>query len=68
MTLHGITKQVTMSFEYRGTVENQMNKKQTVGFQVTGVIKRSDFSLGNGFPPPMISDEVRIKADGEFVQ
>ena len=68
LTLHGITKPVTMSLEYRGTVENQMNKKQTAGFQVTGVIKRSDFSLGNGFPPPMISDEVRIKADGEFVQ
>lgn len=68
LTLHGVTKPVTMDLEYRGTVENQMNKKQTAGFQVTGVIKRSDFNLGNGFPPPMISDEVRIKADGEFVQ
>ena len=68
LTLHGVTKQVAMDLEYRGTVENPMSKKQTAGFQVTGVIKRSDFNLGNGFPPPMISDEVRIKADGEFVQ
>lgn len=68
LTLHGVTKQVTMSLEYRGTVENPMDKKQTTGFQVTGVIKRSDFNLGNGFPPPMISDEVHIKADGEFIQ
>jgi polyisoprenoid-binding protein YceI len=68
LTLHGITKQVTVDMEYQGSVENAMNKKQTVGFQVTGIIKRSDFNLGNGFPPPMISDEVRIKADGEFVQ
>jgi len=68
LTLHGITKQVTMSLEYRGTIENPMSKKPTAGFQVTGVIKRSDFGVGNGFPPPMISDEVRIKADGEFVQ
>lgn len=45
-----------------------MNNKQTVGFQVTGIIKRSDFNLSNGFPPPMISDDVYIKADGEFVQ
>jgi len=57
-----------MNLEYRGTIENPMSKKPTAGFQVTGVIKRSDFNLGNGFPPPMISDEVRIKADGEFVQ
>jgi len=68
LTLHGVTKQVTMDLEHRGTVENPMSKKPTAGFQVTGVIKRSDFNLGNGFPPPMISDEVRIKADGEFVQ
>jgi len=68
LTLHGVTKPVTMNLEYRGSVENQTNKKQTAGFQVTGVIKRSDFNLGNGFPPPMISDQVRIKADGEFVQ
>jgi polyisoprenoid-binding protein YceI len=68
LTLHGIAKPVTMDLEYRGTVENPMSKKQTAGFQVTGVIKRSDFNLGNGFPPPMISNEVRIKADGEFVQ
>ena len=68
LTLHGFTKQITMDLEYRGTVENPMSKKPTVGFQVTGVVKRSDFNLGSGFPPPMISDEVRIKADGEFVQ
>ena len=68
LTLHGITRQVTMDLEYRGTVENPMSKKQTAGFQLTGIIKRSDFNLGNGFPPPMISDEVHIKADGEFVQ
>ena len=68
LTLHGITKPITVDMEYKGSVENAMNKKQTAGFQVTGVIKRSDFNLGNGFPAPMISDEVRIKADGEFVQ
>ncbi|MBO9684848.1 MAG: YceI family protein [Flavisolibacter sp.] len=68
LTLHGVTKPVTMDLTYTGTVENPMNKKPTAGFQVTGVIKRSDFNLGNGFPPPMISDEVRIKADGEFVR
>jgi polyisoprenoid-binding protein YceI len=68
LTLHGITKQVSMDLLYNGTVENPMNKKQTAGFQVTGTIKRSDFNLGSGFPAPMISNEVRIKADGEFVQ
>jgi len=68
LTLHGITKPVTMDLVYRGTTENPMSKKQTAGFQLTGTIKRSDFNVGPGFPAPMISDEVRIKADGEFIQ
>jgi polyisoprenoid-binding protein YceI len=68
LTLNGVTKPVTMDLVYKGSVVNPMSKKQTVGFQVTGTIKRADFNLGSGFPPPMISDEVRIKADGEFVQ
>ncbi len=68
LTIHGVTKQVTLDLLYRGSTVNAMNQKQTAGFQVTGTIKRSDFNLGNGFPPPMISDKVSIKADGEFVQ
>lgn len=68
LTLHGITKPVTLDLEYRGSVENPMSKKQTAGFQVSGKIRRSDFNIGANFPEPMISDVVRIKADGEFVQ
>lgn len=68
LTLAGITRPVTMDLVYKGSVENPMNQKQTAGFSVHGVIKRSDFNLGSGFPPPMISDEVRIEAHGEFVQ
>lgn len=68
LALNGVTKKVTVDMIYTGTVVNPMSKKPTAGFQVTGTIKRTDFNLGNGFPPPMISNEVRIKADGEFVQ
>jgi polyisoprenoid-binding protein YceI len=68
LTLHGITKPVTMDLVYKGTVQNPMSKKATAGFQVNGTIKRSDFGIGGKFPAPMISDEVRIKADGEFIQ
>jgi polyisoprenoid-binding protein YceI len=68
LTLHGITKPVTMDLLYKGTVENPMSKKQTAGFQVTGTINRSDYNVGPKFPAPMISNEVKIKADGEFIQ
>jgi polyisoprenoid-binding protein YceI len=68
LTLHGITKPVTLNLTYRGVTQNPMSKASTAGFQLEGVIRRSDFNVGAGFPAPMISDEVRIKADGEFVQ
>jgi polyisoprenoid-binding protein YceI len=66
--MHGVTKEVTMDLLYRGTIENPGNKAKTAGFQLTGIINRSDFNIGTGFQPPMISNEVRIEADGEFIK
>ncbi len=67
LTIHGVTKQIKVNMLYRGTTANPNAKGAPVaGIQIKGTIKRSDFGVGAGFPPPMISDEVRIKADGEF--
>jgi polyisoprenoid-binding protein YceI len=68
LTLHGITKPVTLDLWYRGTVTNPMSKAPNAGFQLTGTIKRSDFEIGGKFPAPMLSDKVAIRADGEFAQ
>lgn len=68
LTLHGITKPLTLDLLYKGTQINPMNKKQTAGFKVSGAIKRSDFGIGEKFPAPMLSDEVKIQADGEFLE
>lgn len=67
LTLRGITKPVTMDLWYRGTNVDSKTNKSTAGFQLTGNIKRSDFNIGTKFPAPILSDEVKIKADGEFV-
>lgn len=67
LTLHGVTKPVTMDMLFRGTGKNPAaNNAEVAGIQVTGTIKRSDFGIGTKFPAPMISDEVSIQADGEF--
>ena len=68
LTIRDITKPVTMDLLYRGTIEHPQSKASTAGFQLTGTIKRSDFNVGPKFPAPILSDEVRIKADGEFIQ
>ena len=65
LTLHGVTSPVTMDLWYRGSTTS--NDKKVAGFQLTGVIKRSTFNIGPKFAPPMLSDAVNIKADGEFL-
>ncbi|WP_183560964.1 YceI family protein [Mucilaginibacter sp. SP1R1] len=66
VTLHGVTKSATFDLWYRGTIVNPMSKADDAGFQLTGVIKRSDFNFGSKFPSAVVSDEVTIKANGEF--
>lgn len=66
LTMHGVTKPVTLTLVYRGSTVNAMNKKTTYGYQVLGTLKRSDFNVGPNFPAPMISDMVRIKGDFEL--
>ena len=68
LTLHGVTKSVVLNAVLNGTTTNPMSKKPVAGFKVTGVIKRSDFALGAGFPAGMLSDEVLLTANAEFVK
>lgn len=67
LTMHGITKEITVDLIHRGTIQNPMaNNADVAGLQILGTLKRSDFNIGSTFPDFAISDEVRIKADGEF--
>ncbi len=66
LTLHGVTKSVTMDLWYRGTITNPMSKKDDAGFKLTGVIKRSDFNFAPQAGSTMLSDEITINANGEF--
>lgn len=68
LTLHGVTKPVTLTATLRGTTTNPMNKKTVAGFKVTGTVKRTDFGIGANFPSAMLSDEVSLDANTEFVK
>jgi len=65
LTMHGVTKPVSLELTYNGTTTNPFNKKTVAGFKVTGSFKRSDFSLGAGFPAPMLADIARL--DGNVI-
>ena len=68
LTMHGVTKPVTLDAQYNGSFENPKSKKVSAGFKFTGTLKRSEFGIGPDFAPPMISDEVKITADLEFIR
>lgn len=66
LTLNGVTKPVTLdaSFYGAGKAPAQMGGKESVGFEATGAIKRSDFGIAYGIP--VVSDEVKLKIVAAF--
>ena len=64
LTLHGVTKPVTLTAKFFGAGANPMSKKYTAGFEVTGKIKRSDFGVKTYVP--VIGDEVDLSISAPF--
>jgi len=64
LTLHGVTKPVTLKAKFNGAGANPMSKKFTVGFDAHGKIDRSDFGVKSFVP--MVSDQVDITISAAF--
>jgi polyisoprenoid-binding protein YceI len=66
LTIKGITKPVTLTVTSFQTGVHPMMKKNMIGADATGQIKRSDFNAGKY--APMTSDEVTLSIAVEAVQ
>ncbi len=64
LTLHGVTKPVTLHARFVGAGTNPLDKKYTVGFQIGGEINRSDFGVKTYVP--LIGDAVQLTISGAF--
>lgn len=64
LTLHGVTKPVTLKARLVGSGVNPLDKAFTAGFEATGAIKRSDFGIKTYLP--LLGDEVRLTIAGAF--
>ena len=64
LTLHGVTKPVTLDVTLVGAGVNPLSKKVTVGFDAKGTIKRSDFGVKTYIP--LIGDELHLTIAGAF--
>jgi polyisoprenoid-binding protein YceI len=67
LTIHGVTKTVTLDLAVTGTGKNMQNQKPLAGFKVTGTINRNDFGVGH-VSAAIVSDNVEIRAVGQFDQ
>jgi polyisoprenoid-binding protein YceI len=72
LTLHGVTKPVTLTATFNGGYVGHVYEPQArIGFSANGTFKRSDFGIGYGVPAPGsgmgTSDEVQVVIEAEFL-
>jgi polyisoprenoid-binding protein YceI len=67
LTMHGVTKSITLDMVLNGTGNSPMTHKPVAGFKITGAIDRTDFGIGS-VPSGMVSKKIEIRVNGEFDQ
>jgi polyisoprenoid-binding protein YceI len=70
LTLHGVTKPVTMAVTFNGGYAPNAYDGARAGFSAKGAFKRSDFGMGFGVPAPGtnmgVGDTVNVTIETEF--
>jgi len=66
LSLHGITRPVTLDVMVLKVGSNPRTSLPTVGFEATTTLKRSDFNLGAFVP--QVSDEIRMQIISQGVE
>ncbi|HLN23087.1 MAG TPA: YceI family protein [Patescibacteria group bacterium] len=64
LTLHGVTKPVTLRTTFNGGGVSPMTKAYVLGFNAVGTLNRSDFGIKTYVP--VVGDEVTLTISGEF--
>jgi polyisoprenoid-binding protein YceI len=63
LTLHGVTKPVTLNVEGPTGPVQGMDKKQHQGFSATTTVSRTAFGIASKFPAAVLGDEVQLTID-----
>ena len=64
LTLHGVTRPMTLHVSFNGAGTNPMDRAYTAGFDARGVFHRSAFGISKF--APIIGDEVELIISGAF--
>jgi len=65
LTIHGVTKPVTLSVKFNGHSPDPLNKLETLGFSADGVFSRAQFGLSTWYPA--VGDDIHVAIQAEFV-
>ncbi len=63
LTIHGVTRPLVLDATLNKVGPHPMNKVQSIGFDATATLKRSDFGVGAFVPN--VSDEVHVRITTE---
>lgn len=63
LTLHGVTKPVTLSVEGPTGPVQGMDHKPHQGFTATTIVSRTAFGIGAGMPTAMLGDDIKLTID-----
>jgi polyisoprenoid-binding protein YceI len=64
LTLHGVTKPVVLSVQLVGASVNPLSKAYSIGFEISGTIRRGDFGINTALPA--VGNDVRLRIAGAF--
>ncbi|ASR36961.1 hypothetical protein BAY61_20455 [Prauserella marina] len=67
LTLHGVTKQVTLKAELGGFGDGMTEGSKVLGISASTDVSRSEFGVGTTFPTAVVADKIRIELDIEAV-
>ncbi len=66
LTMHGVTKPVTLEGKLNGIITDQRSQKLKAGLKLTGTLNRKDFGVGS--KPFPVGDEVDMTVNLEMAQ
>ncbi len=66
LTMHGVTKPVTLDGKLNGIITDQRSKKLKAGLKLTGTVDRLEFEVGSD--TPTLGDEVEMTINLEMAQ
>ncbi len=66
LTIKDVTKPIDLKLTFNGGASNFLTGNYTIGFHVTGQLKRSEFRIEDymGF----VGDQIKIEVNGEFLK